>query len=223
MKNSKQDATRPSALLRLPKDLTLIQALDVPLSDDDTYASVRFVRLDVAAQQAEHLLFETALFEHVSFSQTRFLAPRFSKVRLEACDLSNAVWERATLHGVAFSESKLIGFKLPEAHLRDVSLYHCPGQYLQCRFATLKSVTFQDCDLSDADFQGSDLNGVKFLHCNLSNVTFSQAKLAGADLRGSQIDHIKVGPQELPGAIVDPIQAAYLASLLGLVVKSEME
>jgi uncharacterized protein YjbI with pentapeptide repeats len=223
MKNDSQNAAISRASLRLPRNLPPIQALSAPLCDDDSYSSVRFVKLDLSAQRVEHLLFESAQFEHTSLSQTSFLAPRFTNVHFEECDLANAAWERATIHRAEFFDSKWVGLKLPEAHLRDVFVRNCRGQYLHCRFATLKSVTFQDCDLSDADFQGSDLTGVRFIHCNLTNAEFSQTKLSGADFRGSQIDHIKVGPHELPGAIVDPVQAAYLASLLGLVVKSEQD
>lgn len=223
MKNDSQNGAALRAAIRLPKNLTLIQALNAPLCDDDSYASVRFVKLNLSSQRVEHLLFESVQFEHTSLSQTCFLAPRFTNVHFEACDFANAVWERTTIHRAEFFDSKWVGLKLPEAHLRDVFVRNCRGQYLHCRFATLKSVTFQDCDFSDADFQGSDLSGVRFSHCNLTNAEFSQTKLSGADFRGSQIDHIKVGPHELPGAVVDPVQAAYLASLLGLVVKSELD
>ena len=51
----------------------------------------------------------------------------------------------------------------------------------------------------------------------------SQAKLNGADLRTSVIEGMRVGPVEVVGAIVDHFQAAYMASLLGLVIKNEDE
>jgi uncharacterized protein YjbI with pentapeptide repeats len=223
MKNDFRSSTASTISLRLPKNLTSIQTLDGPLSDDDAYSSIHFNKLDLSTQCAEHLIFENTLLERASFSQSRFLAPRFTNARFQECDFSNAVWERVALHRIECIDSKWIGFKMPEAHLRDVFVSNCRGQYLHCRFASLKSVTFKDCDFSDADFQGSDLSSVRFAHCNLSNAEFSQTKLAGTDFRGSQIDHIKVGPHELPGAIVDPVQAAYLASLLGLVVKSELD
>lgn len=61
------------------------------------------------------------------------------------------------------------------------------------------------------------------MRCSLTDVQFSQAQLAGADLRTSTIERIHVGIAELAGVIVDPFQASYLASLMGLVIKHEDE
>jgi uncharacterized protein YjbI with pentapeptide repeats len=57
----------------------------------------------------------------------------------------------------------------------------------------------------------------------LRHAQLSGATLKGTDFRGSQIDEMRVGIQELPGAIVDPFQAAYIAGLLGVVIKHEHE
>jgi len=84
-------------------------------------------------------------------------------------------------------------------------------------------VRFEKCNLANADFQGSNLAGVRFANCDLSNAEMSHTTLVGADFRGSKIDGLKVGARELPGAIVDHFQAAYLASLLGIVIKDEHE
>ena len=68
---------------------------------------------------------------------------------------------------------------------------------------------------------GADLSGVLFSRCNLTRCDMTGARLSGADFRGSSIEGLKVGLDELQGAIVDPSQALSFASLLGLVVKSE--
>ena len=91
------------------------------------------------------------------------------------------------------------------------------------RFARCTAVRFEKCDLRNADFQGADLSGVLFVKCNLSDAQFSATTLKGTDLRGSTIENLRVGIKELPGAIVDPFQAAYIAGVLGLVVKLEGE
>jgi uncharacterized protein YjbI with pentapeptide repeats len=62
-----------------------------------------------------------------------------------------------------------------------------------------------------------------FHKCDLSHAQLSGATLKGADFRSSIIEEIKVGVQELPGAIVDYMQAAYIAGLLGVVIKEENE
>jgi len=47
----------------------------------------------------------------------------------------------------------------------------------------------------------------------------SFAKLDGADLRGSKVDGLQIAVDNLRGAIVEPFQAAYFATLLGLEVR----
>ncbi len=96
-------------------------------------------------------------------------------------------------------------------------------QLARFRFASFKSVIFDGCNLQDANFQGADLSGVRFRNCDLSRAELSQAKLTGTDFRTSVIEGMRVGPTEVVGAIVDPFQAAYMASLLGLVIKNEDE
>jgi uncharacterized protein YjbI with pentapeptide repeats len=82
-------------------------------------------------------------------------------------------------------------------------------------------VRFEGCDLRHADFQRTDLSGVVFHKCDLRHAQLSGATLKGTDFRGCKIDDLCVGLQELPGAIVDPFQAAYIAGLLGVIIKAE--
>ena len=64
---------------------------------------------------------------------------------------------------------------------------------------------------------------MRFRKCNLDGVQFSGARLNGTDLRGCSMLDIKIGMDELVGAIVDHFQAAYLASLMGVIIKDEDE
>jgi hypothetical protein len=47
--------------------------------------------------------------------------------------------------------------------------------------------------------------------------------LEGADLRGSILDDLRINPQDLRGAIIEPGQAAQIARLLGIVVRTAGE
>jgi len=47
----------------------------------------------------------------------------------------------------------------------------------------------------------------------------SQTNLEGADLTSSNIDGLKINQDALKGMVVEPLQAAYLASLFGLNVQ----
>jgi uncharacterized protein YjbI with pentapeptide repeats len=116
----------------------------------------------------------------------------------------------------------LTGFQANEAHFQDTLFKNCVGHFAQYAQTKFEAVRFEDCDLSDANFFEADLSGVLFINCDLSNADFSGAKLMGADLRGSKIDGMRVGPRELQGATLDPIQALAFVRGLGIIVRNPM-
>lgn len=193
------------------------------LLHDETYADTRWAQTNLAAQSAEYAAFVRLHMDGVRLHTTQLTAPKLTDVRLNECDLANAVWPQAIVHRTKFVGCRLIGFQALESYFQDVLFEDCVGSLARWRFATFKHVRFEGCDLSGADFQGTDLSGVVFARCNLTNVEMSGATLKGTDLRGSDITDLRVGTAEVPGAIVDHAQAAYMASLLGLVIKSEGE
>jgi uncharacterized protein YjbI with pentapeptide repeats len=60
---------------------------------------------------------------------------------------------------------------------------------------------------------------VSFKDCDLTGVDFLGAELKGADLRGANINGVRVGADELRGAIIDPSQAVQIVALLGVEVR----
>jgi uncharacterized protein YjbI with pentapeptide repeats len=44
----------------------------------------------------------------------------------------------------------------------------------------------------------------------------SKARLTDADLRGSNVEGLRLGAEDIAGAIVDPVQALSFAHLLGI-------
>lgn len=157
------------------------------------------------------------------WAESRLQSVRCTDARFDGCDFANAAWERLTAQRVEFLNTQLLGFTVLEAHLHHVRFQGCNAQFAGFRFATFKRVRFEQCDLRHADFQRADLSGVIFHRCDLRYAQLSGATLKGTDFRSAQIDDMRVGIQELPGAIVDPFQAAYIASLLGVVIKGEGE
>jgi uncharacterized protein YjbI with pentapeptide repeats len=189
------------------------------LEDDEEYAEARLAGVVLAGQTAANLRLRQLLCKGVSFNQTRLLAPRLTDVRFEDCDMANASWERASARRIEWIRCQMIGFAAAESHWQDVTLRQCNANLALLRFATLRELRFVECDFTDADFQGADLTGAVFVKCNLTNTEFSHARLAGADLRTAILDGVKAGAPELASAIVTPMQAAYLAGRLGLVIK----
>ncbi len=207
---------------RLPK-LTSLPGDEVALHDYDEFAGLLLDRPDFTDQQAAHITCTGVHCKHGGWSNSRLYGARCQDTRFEGCDLANATWEQLIAHRVEFVACQLLGWNAPEAHLQNVRFQTCNAQFAGLRFASFKQVRFEQCDLRHADFQRADLSGVVFHKCDLSHAQLSGAILKGTDFRSSTIDELKVGIQELPGAIVDHMQAAYIAGLLGIVIKDEYE
>lgn len=213
---------RPQAP-RLPSRLTLQSGEEIFLQDFAEFSTLLLERSDFTGQRAAHLTFTGVHCKQGRWSDSRLHGVRCTDTRFEGCDLANAVWEQFIAHRVELLACQLVGWNAVEAHLQNVRFQECNGQFAGFRFATCKFVYFEQCDLRHADFQRADLSGVIFHKCDLRHAQLSGAKLQGTDFRGSQLEAMHVGLHELPGAIVDPFQAAYLAGLLGVVIRHEDE
>ena len=205
---------------RLPKQLAAGSLPGERVTDGEQYTGLALVGGDLSGQVAEHPDFSGVSFTRVDLSGTHFRRPQFSDVRFEGCNLANARWDGAIFQRVEFIGCRLLGFSIgAEGSLRDTLFRECSAPLAKFRFATCKGVRFEECILTEGDFQSTDLSGVIFRTCDLRHVEMSGVTLAGADLRGSNLDGLRVGPTELRGAIVDPPQAVAVARLLGLTVE----
>jgi uncharacterized protein YjbI with pentapeptide repeats len=208
---------------RLPKQRDPWPTESVALQPFEEYTALTLEGIDLSTQQAAHLTWRGVQCKTVRFDETQFDGLRLIDVHFAGCNLANAQWEELSAHRVHFSECQLIGFDAPDARLQEISFSGCQAQFAKLRFSKFKQVRFERCDLRNTDFQGSDLTGVVFYKCDLTDAQFSGTTLKGTDFRGSTIERLRVGIAELPGAIVEPVQAAYIAGVLGVVVKLEGE
>jgi uncharacterized protein YjbI with pentapeptide repeats len=204
---------------KLPKSREILHE-SVTLHDLDEFTALTLNGIDLSRQQAAHLTWRGVAGQQVRFAETHFDPLRLTDVIFTGCDLANAQWARLTAQRVALTDCQLIGFDAPDARWQDVTFTRCQAQYAKLRFSKFKGVRFEECDLRNADFQGSDLAGVVFYKCDLTDAQLSGATLQGTDFRGSTIERMRVGIAELPGAIVEPVQAAYVAGLLGVVIRN---
>jgi uncharacterized protein YjbI with pentapeptide repeats len=86
----------------------------------------------------------------------------------------------------------------------------------------LLQVTFEDCLLDDADFNGSSIELSRFDRCNIRHCDFRGTRMREVDLRGSEIV-LSGKATDLAGAIVSPMQLGEIARPLaedaGIVVR----
>lgn len=208
---------------KLPKRRESWSPRSMPLQDFAEFSALTLSEADLSTSRAAHLTWCGVHCQQTRFTETDFDSPRLTDSVLSGCDLANAQWERLTAQRLLVEECQLIGFDAPDARWQDMTFTRCRAQYVKLRFSKFKQVRFEECDLRNADFQGSDLSGVVFHKCDLTDAQLSGTTLTGTDFRGSTIERMKVGIAELPGAIVEPVQAAYVAGLLGVVIRNEGE
>jgi uncharacterized protein YjbI with pentapeptide repeats len=189
------------------------------LDDMGAYTGLLLSGCDLSDQAAEDVTFETMVLKHVGLGRTRLPSLQLHDVRLDACDLAEAAWEKPLFSRVEALGCRMVGWRASEGSLRNVLIKGCGAIGAQFWSTAFKNVRFENCILRDADFQRADLSGVVFDKCDLSNAKMSDAKLAGADFRGSKIEGVRLGLKELQGAIVDMEQAITIARLLGVAVK----
>ncbi len=214
---SNQNPKSPLYPPRLPKRLEKA-SLDT-LSDGGQYAQALLVKDQAAGAKASEILFDQVSLRQVVLTQSHFAGLRIFDSRLEGCELSGVQWEASRFRRVELRGCRLLGADLSQASFEDVLFYDCKGERAIFLSAAFKAVRFEKCDFREASFEGADLTGAIFAECNLRKADLRGAKLAGADLRTSIIDGMQVGIKELQGAIIDPLQAVQVVSLLGLVVK----
>ncbi|MBP1627161.1 MAG: pentapeptide repeat-containing protein [Holophagaceae bacterium] len=188
------------------------------LESEATYESIDVTGLDLSGQHATMVTISKSHLSKASFARTCLQRLDLTKVKLDECDLANAVWERARLDKLKINGCRLTGLNLSNAHVREAVFQSCEASFSNFRSVSFRKSRFVNCNLKGADFQDADLRHVVFENCNLREAQMSFAKLEGTDFRGSEIDDLRVGMDSLRGAIVDPLQAAYLSGLMGLKV-----
>lgn len=174
---------------------------------------------DLSGRQLARSLFEMVHLRNVIFLQGRLVSLRMFDVHLERCDLSGTSLEKARLRRAVLSGCRMLGTNLLEASFEDVRIEDSKADAAVFSLASFHSARFDKCSLKGTSFEGADLTDVVFHECDLSRADMRAAKLAGADFRTSTINGLQTGAQELQGAIISPLQAAQVVSLLGIQVR----
>ena len=219
LSSTKKETIKPPRLVRWQGSTTE----PIGIEEEASFENLLLEGHDYSDLSAQHVVFQSCHFKGVNLGRTDFPDFDLGDVRFDDCDIANGSWHKGILERVQFAGCRLLGFMANEARIANVTFEECNASLAQFRFATLRAVCFDGCNLQGADFQESDLRGVIFRNCNLRDARMSGARLEGADLRGSEIEGLRLGTEFLAGTVVEPSQAAYLASLLGLRVVSMEE
>src|SRR5687768_6604906 len=89
------------------------------LDDLGTYTGLLLSSCDLSEQAAEDVTFEAVLLKHVGLGRTRLPSLQLHDVRLDACDLAEAEWEKPLLSRVEMLGCRMVGWRASEGSLRN--------------------------------------------------------------------------------------------------------
>ena len=176
---------------------------------------------DLTGEGLEGLTLSRCLLEGCRFTGAGLRRLSLTDCILSRCDLSGAQSYDGGFHRCRWQENKALGCNLSGLHARDWSCTDCRLDAIRLDGASLEGVRFAGCNLAGANLGGLRWKQLELTQVNLSGASVTGTALKGLDLRSCRLEGLAAGDslRELRGAIVDPIQAAELARLLGLDIR----
>jgi uncharacterized protein YjbI with pentapeptide repeats len=139
----------------LPENLETLLPVDVKHLEGQTIRDSRGFGIDISGQHFSSLRFVTCLLERMSFANCTIGSCRFRDVRLEKCDLSNAVLRGSEATRIELVDCRLTGLKAIECRWRDVLIENCDVRYTQCTDGAVIVSEFKTSQFLDADFRNT--------------------------------------------------------------------
>jgi uncharacterized protein YjbI with pentapeptide repeats len=202
---------------RLPKPMPATEP--EPLTDHAHIFQSTLTGMDYNNLNVSGLIFEQVRARKVQLLRSRLPGFRVVDSILETCETSGSEWEKAFFRRVTFQGCRLMGTQMLEGIFEDVEFINCLAESLSMVSAKFKNCRFSKCVLRKASFDGADAAKVIFDDCDLTEADFHLAKLKGTDFRTSQIGGLRVGVEEMQGAIIAPHQVLQVVGLLGVKVQ----
>ena len=161
-------------------------------------------------------------FEGCSFQGCCFDDATFIDVVFESCDFSNSTFKGAFFEKCRFSNCKGVGVNMRGSVIKRVVF-----QQSNFRYAFFDKTAITDVCLDCVDFSEVSMTEVKLKKFQATSSRFVKnnfhlTMLSGVDFSNNEFlaPTVSSPPVELKGVVVNPIQAADLMGLWGIVVKS---
>jgi uncharacterized protein YjbI with pentapeptide repeats len=110
--------------------------------------------------------------------------------------MANADWSGGSFRQVEIASTRLTGFVGSKSDYKNVILSQCKANYTAMRLSRIVQCRFEECNLTEATFEGATLKRVVFRNCNLTGARFVHAKL-------DEIDGIEIMAEDLKQLQID--------------------
>jgi len=148
---------------------------------------LRLENKDFSTKPLEKATYDNCTFTGCNFTNSDLSKNKFESCVFENCDLSMADLTNSSLKEVQFKNCKLLGvnFHLCHEFLLAVSFGNCQLNLASFQGLPLSNTNFNNCNLKEVDFTETDLNKAIFESCDLSGAIFENTNLEGADFRNA--------------------------------------
>jgi uncharacterized protein YjbI with pentapeptide repeats len=176
---------------RLPASLEALSADDPGLRDPRELAGIELRGAGWAGLDASGLRVEESRLLGCDLSGASLADPELADVVLDEPNLSNAVIRGGSLTRVLVTGGRLTGAQWAEVRIHDTVWRGAAADLSAFRLCQLVRVTFDSCNLREADFTGASCSWVRFHDCDLTGAVFSKARFANSELRRCSLDAIE--------------------------------
>ncbi len=210
---------------RLPQTLVPVEDIG-PIWQEAAYndgeiSGFHFKNLDLGGYDFTGMRFSMVLFENCRLVGAFLDKASFWDAVFKHCDLSNSSINEGYFNRCSWQSCKWLGAGFLEAHLQQLTAEACNLQYANFDEAAFLDVRLVSSDFSQAVFSSCQLKNFQAQDCRFLGANFFRTALRGVDFSENELEGIIVSEraEELQGMVVNPIQAAELAKLLGIVIK----
>lgn len=214
----RRDSSSPRLAPRLAGDIFVPadpQSL-FPSSDRLELNRQHIRQADGSGLKAATFTAEGTLLEHTCLAEAELGSVVWRDVRLVNCDLANLKAKRMVLERVEFIDCRLMGLSAAALDASDVLILNSDARYASLQEARFRNSEFEGSNWQDSDLRSADLSGTVMRTCDLARADLQGATLRETDFRTSHVEEMKVGLNDLRGAIVEPGQAMILTRVLGV-------
>ncbi len=180
----------------------------------------------ITALKTENVNFSTVegtnvIFENCVFNKVVFQKTYFKNCFFKNCDFSNCDFSNSTFSNCKFQNVKGVGTNFSDSAFKDVKINECLLRYAVFTYSLFNICNIEQSDMSEAFLDDCKVKKFTLNHVNLVRANFYKTVLKGIDLRTCQIDGLILSSEakEIHGAVVDMLQAAELAKMLGVIIK----
>lgn len=190
-------------------------------ADEESAARLHLKNADLTGEALAGLSFAHCILEGCRFQNCDLTRASFTDCVLKGCDLSGAkLWE-SYFSRCRVQNCRALGANFAEGRLFELTIAGTQLRYACFDQSKWERVRVENSCLAEVMLTNSRLKTLCFAQADLSGAMLTGTPLKGLDLRGCTLTNVSCSEtcRELQGAVVDVLQAAQLARLLGVVIR----